>query len=111
MRDRLDDGGNHLHAKGLAVEISRYGIDVNLNVKAVGITEAGVLAETGDGTGLFEADTVVYAVGQSPLQEEAMALHTAAPEFYVLGDCLASRNITNATSSAYEVSRLIGRYN
>ena len=110
MMDKLDDGGNHLHAKGLAVEINRYGIDVNLSAKAVEVTPDGVLAETGGGVKEFKADTVVYAVGQSPLQNDAMAFHTAAPEFYVLGDCVAPQNITNATSSAYEIARSIGRY-
>ena len=110
MQDKLDDGGNHLHAKGLAVEIKRHGIDIHLGTKALEITENGVLAETKDGKQLFEADTIVFATGQIPLQNEAMGLHAAAPEFYVLGDCVTPSNITNATSSAYEISRTIGRY-
>ena len=109
MAGKLDDGGNHLHAKGLAVEINKYGIDVNLNTKAVEITDAGVLAETAGGSKLFESDTIVYATGQSPLQNDAMAFSACAAEFYVLGDCLAPSNITNATSSAYEIARAIGR--
>ena len=109
MQNKLDDGGNHLHAKGLAVEINRYGIDVNLNAKAVEITDGGALAETVGGTSrLFEADTIIYATGYAPLQNEAMAFHAAAPEFYVLGDCVAPGNITYATSSAYEISRALG---
>ena len=109
MQDKLDDGGNHLHAKGLAVEIAGHKIDVHLNTKAVEVTDSGVLAETGGESVLYEADTIVYAVGQTPLQQEAMAFYGAAPEFYVLGDCVAPRNITDATSSAYEISRSIGR--
>ncbi|NLO98107.1 MAG: FAD-dependent oxidoreductase, partial [Peptococcaceae bacterium] len=110
MLDELNHGGNHLHAKALAVEINKYGINVNLKTKALEITEKGVIAEKDGEQQLFEAETVVYAVGQSPLHEEAMALHDCAPEFYVLGDCVAPRNITNATSAAYEISRSIGRY-
>ena len=110
MQDKLDDGGNHLHAKGLAVEINRYGISVVLRTKAVEVTDDGVIAETDSGNMLFKADTVVYAVGLDPLQKEAAAFYAAAPEFYVLGDCLTPQNITNSTSSAYEIARTIGRY-
>ena len=110
MLDELNHGGNHLHAKGLAVEIQKHGINVNLETKALEITEKGVIAENNGVQKIFEADTVIYAVGQSPRQEEAMALHDCAPEFYVLGDCVSPKNITNATSAAYEIARAIGRY-
>jgi len=104
MQEKLGDGGNHLHAKGLAVEIERYKIDVCLNARAVEVKKEGVVAETPSGTKLFEADTVVYAVGQSPLQEEAMSFHDAAPEFHMLGDCVTPKDITNATSQAFQIA-------
>ncbi len=109
MMDALNHGGNHLHAKGLAVQIEKYGIDVNLNTKALEITDKGVIGESDREQRLYEAETVIYAVGQSPLQEETMALHDCAPEYHVLGDCVTPRNIANATSAAYEISRMIGR--
>jgi 2,4-dienoyl-CoA reductase-like NADH-dependent reductase (Old Yellow Enzyme family) len=56
---------------------------------------------------LFEADTVVYALGLNPLTEEADAFHLLAPEFYQLGDCLVPKNILNATSTAYYTVRNI----
>lgn len=111
MLGELNNGGNHLHAKALAVQIDELKIDVNLNTKALEITDKGVLCETPDGAQkLFEADTVIYAVGQRPLQAEAGALCDAAPEFYVLGDCVIPRNITAATTAAYDISRSLGRY-
>jgi 2,4-dienoyl-CoA reductase-like NADH-dependent reductase (Old Yellow Enzyme family) len=54
---------------------------------------------------LFEADTVVYAAGQEPLQAEADALRFCAPEFHQIGDCLIPRNIQQATRMAYSVAR------
>jgi 2,4-dienoyl-CoA reductase-like NADH-dependent reductase (Old Yellow Enzyme family)/thioredoxin reductase len=54
---------------------------------------------------LFEADTVIYAVGLQPLHEEADALRFCAPEFHQIGDCLTPKNIQQATSMAFTVAR------
>jgi len=61
-------------------------------------------AEEGSRT-LFEADTVIYAVGQEPLWHEADALRHCAPEFHQIGDCLFPRNIQQATRMAFAVAR------
>jgi pyruvate/2-oxoglutarate dehydrogenase complex dihydrolipoamide dehydrogenase (E3) component len=110
MLGSISDGGNFLHVLGLKTEIKRYHIDLNLNTKALEITDKGVLCETADGQKLFEADTVIYAVGQRPLQEEASSLRFCAPEFYQIGDCVVPLNITNATSTAFTIARDIGRF-
>ena len=109
MMDRMNDGGNFLHMPGLTRELRKYQVDVNLNTKATDIKENGVSCETADGEKFFTADTVIYAVGQAPLMEEASSLAFCAPEFYQIGDCLGAKNITNATSSAFAIARDIGR--
>jgi 2,4-dienoyl-CoA reductase-like NADH-dependent reductase (Old Yellow Enzyme family)/thioredoxin reductase len=53
----------------------------------------------------FPADTIIYAIGQQPLRAEADALRFCAPEFYQIGDCLAAKNIQQATSMAFAVAR------
>jgi 2,4-dienoyl-CoA reductase-like NADH-dependent reductase (Old Yellow Enzyme family)/thioredoxin reductase len=53
----------------------------------------------------FSADTVIYAIGQQPLHTEADALRFCAPEFYQIGDCLAAKNIQQATSMAFAIAR------
>ncbi len=53
----------------------------------------------------FAADTVIYAIGQSPLRQEADALRFCAPEFYQIGDCLAAKNIQQATGLAFAIAR------
>jgi len=50
---------------------------------------------------------VVYAVGQEPVREAALALRDCAPEFWLLGDCISPRNIMNATASADAIARRI----
>ncbi len=108
MLDHLNDGGNFMHMIGLEVEIAKYNIGINLNTKAVEINEKGVLGKGPDGEKLFESDTVIYAIGQKPLYEEASALRCCAPAFYQIGDCNIPKNITAATTAAYTVSKDIG---
>ena len=110
MMDAINDGGNFLHASGLRVELKKRNVDVHLKTKALEITESGVIGETESGQEMFTADTVIYAVGQRPLQDEASALRFCAPEFYMIGDCVSPKNITNATSAAFEISNSIGRF-
>lgn len=59
---------------------------------------------------LYEADTVVFALGQTPLREEADSLRGIAPEFYALGDCVEPKNVYAANASAFTIARDIGRY-
>ncbi len=110
MLDKISDGGNFLHVLGLKVEMKKRNLDLNLNTKAKEITEKGVQCQTSEGEKFFEADTVIYAVGQRPLQEEASALKFCAPEFYQIGDCVAPLNIMSATSTAFTISRDIGHF-
>ena len=66
--------------------------------------------DTGDRTPkLYAADTVIYAVGQTPLSDEAQALRCCAPEFHMIGDCLSPKNIEHATFTARTIVRNIGR--
>jgi 2,4-dienoyl-CoA reductase-like NADH-dependent reductase (Old Yellow Enzyme family)/NADPH-dependent 2,4-dienoyl-CoA reductase/sulfur reductase-like enzyme len=110
LTEQINDGGNMLHANALMLELNKREIDVNFRMKAKEIKEEGLLCDAGDGEKLFAADTVIYAVGQKPLQEEALALRFCAPEFHMIGDCIATKNIGNATSMAYETALNIGRF-
>jgi 2,4-dienoyl-CoA reductase-like NADH-dependent reductase (Old Yellow Enzyme family)/thioredoxin reductase len=75
------------------------------STKALEINDTGILAEGPAGTCAIEADTVIYAIGQRPLREEAQALSGCAPEFYMLGDCVTPRNIFAATQAAWTIAR------
>jgi NADPH-dependent 2,4-dienoyl-CoA reductase/sulfur reductase-like enzyme len=108
LMPELSDGGNRLHALALDVKIRELGIELALGVRALEITKSGVVACGRDGAGLtVDADTVIYAVGQRPQWEEADALRFLAPEFYQIGDCLAPKNIREATRTAYAVANAI----
>ncbi len=109
MAPQINDGGNFLHAVGLRAELKKQGIEISFNTKAKEIKPEGVVGESAEGEKLFPADTVIYAVGQRPESEAAQALCFCAPEFYQIGDCLSPKNITNATGSAFQIARDIGR--
>ena len=59
---------------------------------------------------LYEADTIIYALGQAPLREEASEIRGCATQFFQLGDCVEPKNIYAATSTAYTIARDIGCY-
>lgn len=130
MMPTLNDGGNNLHGLALSGEFETYGVKVSPSTKAIEITEEGVIGEfTGakpeapqmqfdtphykpmgeSGTMLFPADTVAYALGRTPRRSAALALRECAPEFHMIGDCVAMKNIQAATSAGYFTARDIGR--
>jgi len=115
MLDQASDGGNFLHMLGLNVEMKRLGLEIEFGTRAIAITPTGVICEKGSIEKGFveraiEADTVIYAVGQEPKREQATALGKCAPEFHMIGDCVSSRNMTDATSEAFHIARSIGRF-
>ena len=97
-----------LHTVALMMEIDRLGVDVRLSSNTTEITGDAVIVECADGTARFAADTVVYATGQRPLLDEAIALHDCADEFHQIGDCVAPKTIMNATHKAFVAAYDIG---
>jgi len=81
-----------------------------VSTKAIEITDKGLVVEDPTGIRTIEADTVIYAIGQKPLQQEAQALSDCAPEFYQIGDCVTPRNIYEAVSVAHQIAMDIGRF-
>ena len=55
-----------------------------------------------NGEKLYEADTVVTAMGMKALMNEALALSSCAPEFYIAGDCKVPRSIREANWEGYQ---------
>lgn len=103
-------GTNVLHGTALNVEIMKNNIDLRLSTKACEITDSGVkvlnLQTNQEDT--IECDTVIYAVGQKPEADSAIALSQCATDFYMIGDCTTPKNIFQATNSAYNIVRDIG---
>ena len=110
MLDHVSDGGNFLHMEGLLIEIEKAGVELHLSTRADRITEEGVYCTSEKGEEFFAGDSVIYSVGMRPNRDAAEALRFCAPEFYMIGDCITPKNITAATSVAFEISNSIGRF-
>jgi NADH dehydrogenase FAD-containing subunit len=82
---------------------------LHLSTTALSIEKGGVRVLGPEGERLIEADTVVYAVGEAALREEALALYDRAKEFYLVGDCVKPGSIIDATQAAWQAARDIGR--
>jgi NADPH-dependent 2,4-dienoyl-CoA reductase/sulfur reductase-like enzyme len=109
MTDHISDGGNFLHAQSIGTYLRKYGIPIGFFTKAVEVRGNGLVCEGPEGVKTIEADTVVYAVGQRPLQEQAFTLSSCAPWFYQIGDCNEPRNMEAATKAAFTIAHDIGR--
>ena len=96
-----------LSAQGTAVkrEMRKRGMEVTFNASAEKITGEGLYYIQDGEEKLLEADTVIVATGQKPLDEEAFAFAPYAPEFQMIGDCSSVANIMTAVRNAYTIAR------
>jgi 2,4-dienoyl-CoA reductase-like NADH-dependent reductase (Old Yellow Enzyme family)/thioredoxin reductase len=77
-------------------------VRVATEMKGVKITGEGLICVDGSGKEkLFEADTIICAVGQHPLRELVDGLLDAAPEVVQVGDCVKPQKITEALYRGY----------
>ena len=106
----LEHGTNIVHGVAIAQELKKLpNMKVRTSTKALEITASGLRVEGRDGEYEIPAETVINALGQAPLMDEALALRACATEFYQIGDCVVPRNIQSATQAAYQIARDIGR--
>ena len=106
----LEAGANIVHGIAISEELKKLpNMKITVSAKALEITAAGLTVEDKGKERFIKADTVICAVGQRPLAEEAAALYDCAPEFYQIGDCVTPKNILTATQTAYQIARDIGR--
>jgi 2,4-dienoyl-CoA reductase-like NADH-dependent reductase (Old Yellow Enzyme family)/thioredoxin reductase len=110
MLPGLNAGDNTLQGQAIHLEIARLGTKLAIGTKVVEINKKGVLGETAAGRNFFEADTVVCAMGRLSLWADVEELRFCAPEFFQLGDCLAAKNIYEATRTAHHIALDIGEH-
>ena len=107
--EQVKCGANGLHGQAISEQIRIHKVGTAFNTSPVEITDDGVIGKNAEGEKLYEADTVIYAVGQRPLADEAEQFRFCAPEFYTIGDCVTPATIYQATSQAFYAARDIGR--
>ena len=107
LQDKLTTDES-LHTVAMMTQVKELNIDIRLSTKVTKVTDKAVYAVGPDGDVVFAADTVVYATGQAPLADEAIALYDCAPEFYPVGDCIRPKNVMHATHTAFVAAYDIG---
>jgi hypothetical protein len=92
--------------QGLAIrlELARLGVTALFDTRALEIAPGALKAENATGSFELTAATIIYAVGQAPLADAAESLRRLAPEFHRIGDCLAPKNIVQATRMGYSIA-------
>ena len=106
---KLTFGENLNHGIALVEQLKKLpDVEVFVSTKALEVTAGGVLVSNGNGTREIKADSVIYAAGLAPREEEALSLNGCAKEFYQIGDCFEPSNILSATQMAYQIVRDIG---
>jgi hypothetical protein len=91
--------------------IIQKSIPIHYNTRAVEITPTGVRCDGLDGAVLYNAETIIYAVGMKALWDEALTFEKIAPFFHMVGECRKPANILFATSTGYTAAKSIGRFN
>lgn len=102
-------GDNVVHAGALMGTVMQCGIHLALGTRALEVTETGIIGADTSGSKLFEADTVISALGLKPLTEEVDELRFCAPEFYEIGISNSITTIAKATCEGHYAALNIGR--
>ena len=72
------------------------------NTRGVRITNKGIVcADEGGNEMIFDADTIICAVGQKPLRDVVERLRDCAQETIEIGDCVRPGNVTEAVFRGY----------
>ena len=105
----LNFANNSCHRSAVLEQLRKRGIETRTQTRVKAVEGGRVLCETPEGEIALEADSVVNALGRTPLQEEAAAFGLAAPVFYPIGDCLAAKNVYEANRLGFNVAMDIGK--
>jgi 2,4-dienoyl-CoA reductase-like NADH-dependent reductase (Old Yellow Enzyme family)/thioredoxin reductase len=83
--------------------LKKAGVAVRENIRVDEITEKGVIAKKN----LFEADSVIIAVGLKPANDVYASLKGKFQELYAIGDSVRPRRLLDAVHEGARVARLI----
>ena len=92
------------NALDLIKQLDDHGVTILMNHRIQKITSEGACSADH----LFEADSVVLAVGMDPIQKIPVEmLEEKIPEVYAIGDCVGPRHVMSAIWEGYRKARLI----
>ena len=109
MAPRLNFANNSCHSSAVMEQLQKLSIPARTGTKVTAVEKGAVKCVSAEGELTLPADTVVNALGRTPLQESAAAFAPCAPVFYPIGDCLAAKNVYEANRLGFNVAMDIGK--
>ena len=101
MLDKICPDANPRYRPLLMAQLEKY-ITWVTGMHGVRVTEKGIVCTDKDSNEtMFNADTIICAVGQKPLRSVAESLRDCAPEVIEIGDCIKAGNVTEAVFRGY----------
>ncbi len=95
-------GAAYLYREGLLMELEKVPVTILNEADCVAVTENGVIIRTPDGGKReLKADTVIWAGGYLPADDEAERFRELAYDFWKIGDCAQVRKIYDARREGY----------
>jgi hypothetical protein len=96
-----------MHRRALMLELERS-VETKTGLRCTEITDKGVVTVDRDGkAALFEADTIIVAVGYRARTGLVDSLRAEAPEFIAIGDCLKAGRVLQAVRTGYDAGMAI----
>ncbi len=101
MLDKICADANPLYRPLLLDQLEKH-VDCRTDIRGDRIIDEGIVCVDADGNeSLFNADTIICAVGQKPLRGVVERLRDCAPEVIEIGDCRKVGNVTDAVFQGY----------
>lgn len=92
----------YLYREGLLMELKKVPVKIYNEAECTAITSEGVTVRNADDREYtLPADTVIWAGGYLPMEDEAEQFRTLAYDFWKIGDCAQVRKIYNARREGY----------
>ena len=92
----------YLYREGLLMELKKVPVKIYNEAECTAITSEGITVRNADDHEYtLAADTVIWAGGYLPMEEEAEQFRTLAYDFWKIGDCAQVRKIYNARREGY----------
>lgn len=92
----------YLYREGLLMELKKVPVKIYNEAECTAITSEGITVRNADAREYtLLADTVIWAGGYLPMEDEAEQFRTLAYDFWKIGDCAQVRKIYNARREGY----------
>ena len=92
----------YLYREGLLMELKKVPVKIYNEAECTAITSEGITVRNADDHEYtLPADTVIWAGGYLPMEEEAEQFRTLAYDFWKIGDCAQVRKIYDARREGY----------